>query len=89
VGSQITNGTEIVPEYYEWDTSTSDVYDTDNKHQTSIIISGKTLIIRAAEGYSPTITSANNKPLVILERDASQKSTTYFDKIIVDGEHSL
>ncbi len=64
----------------------SRAFSTDNKQYTNIIISGKTLIIRAADGYSPIIERGSEKPLVILERSASQKSADRFDKIIVDGE---
>ena len=53
------------------------------RNYTSIIISGKTLVIKAAQGYTPTITSDRNKPLIILERDPAQKSTTQFDQVIV------
>ena len=59
--------------------------DTDRDY-TSIIISGKTLVIKAAQGYSPIITSDQDKPLIILERDPSQTSTTHFDQIIVVNE---
>jgi hypothetical protein len=50
---------------------------------TTITISGKTLTIKAADGYTPIIDTGKEKPLVILERDSEQNNPFEFEVITV------
>lgn len=45
------------------------------------------MIIRAADGYTPTVQSGT-KPTVILERNPMQKSATVFDSVTVENDRS-
>ena len=58
-----------------------------NSNLTNITISGKTMIIRTADGYTPTVQSGT-KPTVILERNPMQKSATVFDSVTVENDRS-
>lgn len=68
--------------------SSDGAFVTSDPSYTNIIISDKTLIIRAADGYTPTVKQSEGKPLVIIERNLNQKSATAFDKVIVENDQS-
>ena len=66
--------------------SSAAAFPDSDKNYTEIIITGKTMIIKAAEGYTPTIKSGTNKPLVILERDPKQVSSTEFNEVVIESD---
>ena len=50
---------------------------------TTITISRRTVTITAAAGYTPIIESGKEKPIIILERNDSETTTTVFETITV------
>ncbi len=57
-----------------------------NSNVTTITITGKTLTVTAADGYTPTITSGEEVPMIILERTDDQVQSEVFDTITVIDE---